>query len=98
MEIVGSSNRSQAETDRDFDATVSLMFSQEIEARYDRVARVCRNHKEELEWSIDDLEWHMKHKNLWDVIHRVVFCPIAKIRESRSKLKNRGPNIIKVPS
>ena len=89
VEIVGSSNRSQAGTDRDFDAAFSFMFSQEIEARYDRVTTVCQDHKEELEWSRDDLEWHMKHKNLWDVIHRVVFCPIAKVRESRSKIKKR---------
>ena len=80
-----SSNRSQAGPDTDFDTAFSQIFSQEIEARSDKVGGVCADHKEELEWSREDLEWHMKHKNLWDVVHRVVFCPIAKVRKPRRR-------------
>ena len=62
-----------------FDDAFRLIFSREMEERREAVTGVCEEHQEELQWSQEDLEWQMKHKNLWDIKHRVVFCPIAKV-------------------
>ena len=62
-----------------FDAAFRLIFSRQMEERREAVTAVCEEHQQELQWSQEDLEWHMKHKNLWDIQHRVVFCPIAKV-------------------
>ena len=62
-----------------FDAAFRLVFSRDMEERSEAVTAVCEEHQAELHWSQEDLEWQMKHKNLWDIKHRVVFCPIAKV-------------------
>ena len=81
QDLQESNNNSEVgqEAHNQFDAAFRLVFSRDMEERRDAVSAVCEEHQAELEWSQEDLEWHMKHKNLWDIKHRVVFCPIAKV-------------------
>ena len=67
-----------------FDAAFREIFSREMEERREAVRAVCEQHQAELQWGREDLEWQMRHKNLWDIKHRVVFCPIAKVRSKLS--------------
>ena len=32
-----------------------------------------------LDWDEADLLQQERHKHVWDVVHRIVFCPIAKV-------------------
>ena len=64
----------------DFDSAFHQIVEGDISARRKKVTEVCLKHKEGLSWTEEDLLQHMKHKNLWDVVHNIVFCPIAKVR------------------
>ena len=35
-----------------------------------------------LDWDDAELLQQERHKNVWDLVHRVVFCPIAKVEYS----------------
>ena len=57
----------------------SSEFSRLMRERRETVARICDKDKEELSWSLAELETHMKEKYIWDLTHRLVFCPISKV-------------------
>ena len=67
-------------TDNDvFNEAFKQIMTNELGSRQRRVMEVCQDNIEELSWSDEDLFQHLHHKDVWDVIHRVVFCPIAKV-------------------
>ena len=74
-----STELGQTPPNNQFETAFRQIFSSEMEERREVVRAVCEEHQAELQWSQEDLEWHMRHKNLWDIQHRVVFCPIAKV-------------------
>ena len=47
--------------------------------RRETVSRICDEAREELSWSQTELEAHMRQKYIWDLNHRLVFCPISKV-------------------
>ena len=47
--------------------------------RRETVARICDKNNEELSWGLAELETQMKEKYIWDLTHRLVFCPISKV-------------------
>ena len=62
-----------------FDSAYRQVFTQDITKRQEVISNVCHDNMKELEWGQDDLFQHVRHKNVWDVIHNIVFCPIAKV-------------------
>ena len=67
-------------TDNDvFNEAFKQIMTNELGSRQRKVMEVCQENMEELSWSDEDLFQHLHHKDVWDVIHRVVFCPIAKV-------------------
>ena len=32
-------------------------------------------------WPEEDLFVHMKHNDVWDIIHRIIYCPVAKVKQ-----------------
>ena len=81
LEETDRDNVSAERTDNDvFNEALKLVMKEEQESRQRKVMEVCQENVEELSWTEDDLFQHLHHKDVWDVIHRVVFCPIAKVR------------------
>ena len=54
-------------------------FSRLMRERRETVSRICDGDREELSWSLAELESHMRQKYLWDLNHGIVFCPISKV-------------------
>ena len=54
-------------------------FSRMMVERREAVSRICDQHREELSWRPEELETHMREKYIWDLSHRIVFCPISKV-------------------
>ena len=36
-----------------------------------------------LDWDEAELLQQVRHKHVWDLVHRIVFCPIAKVGTSQ---------------
>ena len=69
----------QEEVLDEFEAAYKEVFLAELNDRKEVVDNVCKDHKGELSWLDEDRLRHMKHNDVWDVIHNIVFCPIAKV-------------------
>ena len=78
-EEVERTTEKQEEVLNEFDFAYKEVFVNELSERSEVVQQVCKDHKGELSWLDDDRLRHMKHNDVWDVIHKVVFCPIAKV-------------------
>ena len=63
----------------DFDKAFAYRVDEDLKERSEKVDEVCSRDRDELNWSQDDLLQQYQHKDLWDVIHQIVFCPIAKV-------------------
>ena len=63
----------------DFDKAFAYRVDEDLKERSEKVDEVCSRNRDELNWSKDDLLQHYQQKDLWDVIHQIVFCPIAKV-------------------
>ena len=47
--------------------------------RRETVSRICDADREQLSWDLAELETQMRQKYIWDLTHRLVFCPISKV-------------------
>ena len=65
--------------DDEFETAFKTIMRNELETRSNTVQNVCEKNYNELSWSEEDLLQQLKHKDVWDIIHGIVFCPIAKV-------------------
>jgi len=62
------------------------LFKEDLKVRAKLLKHVCKENSKTLRWREKDLLTHMQNKDLWDMVKRIIYCPIAKVASTSWQL------------